>query len=150
MTKAEQKKLEKQAKNDFIDEATTVVLGSIGKHFTDRTEKCAVRMNVNGRNRYFNFERYGEHLRIAIYRSGDIDIRFHEACHSEVEIRAVHYENVPEDPDTAMKQLTADINMIVDCFMNYYWHGFMDYLCHVGDGDWRERVRFFMEECKEL
>ena len=150
MTKAEQKKLEKQAKNDFIDTATNVVLSSIGKHLTDRTKKCAVRMNANGRNRYFNFERYGEHLRIAIYRSGDIDLRFHEACHSEVEIRAVHYENVPGDPDAAMEQLTVDIDMVVDCFMNYYWHGFMDYLCHVGDGDWRETVRIFQKECEQL
>lgn len=151
MTKAEQKRLAKQAKDDFIDAATNMVLNSIGKHLIDRTKKCAVRMNANGRNRYFNFERYGEHLRIAIYRTGDIDFRFHEFCHTEVEIRAVHYENVPENPEAALSQLQTDIEMVVDCFLNYYWHAFMDYQWFSTlEMDWRERIQYFMEECKDL
>ena len=151
MTKAEQKKLATKAKNDFIDAATNVVLSSIGKHLTDRTKKCAVRMNANGRNRYFNFERYGEHLRIAIYRTGDVDFRFHEFCHTEVEIRAVHYEDVPRNPEASLEQLKADIDMVIDSFLNYYWHGFMDYQwLSDTEMDWRERAKYFMEECKEL
>ena len=151
MTKAEQKKLETKAKNDFIDAAANLVLESIGKHLTDRTEKCSIRMNMNGKNRYFNFGRYGENMRIAVYRTGDIDIRFNEAFHDNVDIRVVHYEDVPTDPEAALRQLKEDLYLVIESYLNYYWHGFMDYQWLSSlDMDWRERTKLFMEECKDL
>ena len=148
MTKAEQKKLETKARHEFIDAAAGVILTSIGKHLSDRTEKCSIRMNMNGKNRYFNFERFGQHLRIAVYTTGDIDFRFTESCHSTVDIRVVHYENVPENPKAALKQLKTDADLVIDSFLNYYWHGFMDYVCHIGDESWQDTVRVFQKECR--
>ena len=150
MTKAEQQKQKTQARRDFIDEATAKILQSIGEHLVFETSKCAIRMNVSGKNRYFNFERYGEHLRIAVYKSGDIDFRFTEFCHDTVDVRATHYENVTENHDAALEELKKDADMVIDSFLNGYWHGFMDYVCHVGDGDWRVAVRAFQEECKDI
>jgi hypothetical protein len=151
MTKAEQKKLATKARNDFIDAAAALVLESIGKHLTDRTEKCSIRVNLNGKNRYFNFGRYGENMRIAIYRSGDIDIRFNEAFHDNVDIRVVHYEDVPADPVAALTQLKEDLDLVIDSYLNYYWHAFMDYQwLSTPEDDWRQKARYFQEECKDL
>ena len=151
MTKAEQKKMERENKQVFLQEATKVVLEAIGDHLPPRWNKVDIKLRAQGENRYIWFHRYGEDLKIMIYRSGDIDFYFKEFAHADVSIRAVHYDDVPDNKEIILNQFRKDAEMVVKAFLDYYWHAFMDYLGHDDvENNWRETIELFLEECKDL
>ena len=147
MTKAEQKKIERENKQDFLQEVTKIVLGAIGNHLPPRWGKTDIKIRAQGENRYIWFHRYGEDLKIMIYRSGDIDFCFKEFAHADVTIRVVHYDDVPANKEGILDQFRKDAEMVIKAFLDYYWHAFMDYLCHANvENDWRETIELFLEE----
>ena len=150
MTKAEQKKKERKEKIDFINVAAKEVLKSIGKYLDDSARKCTVRLSISNSNRYFSFHRYCDDLSICIYQSGDIDFHFKEGFHSDIDMRVVHYETVPDDPKAVLEQLRTDVDLVVHSYLQYDWHCFMDYQWGSKNGDWRDKTRLFLKECKGL
>ena len=148
---AKQQNSEREEKAGFIKAASKAVLISIDKHLFNQAKKVSVNMTVYGQNRYFTLHRYCEDLKICIYRSGDIDFHFKEFSHNDVNVRVIHYETVPQDPEAALIQFSSDLDFVISCFMSEYCNGFMDYQASTSsDLDWRSRALLFLDECKNV
>lgn len=151
MTKAEQKKAEMQAKQGFICEAAKIVSSAIMTSIPPSVSKTEIRLNVSSYKRHFHIHRYGQDLKILIYRSGDIDIILRELCHADVEARLVHYEEAAKNPEITLARFHDDVKKLVSDYMNADWHIVMDCLGGYEKGkDWHsffeERRKYYLDQ----
>lgn len=151
MTKAEQRAYEKEQKYSFIKQVTETVLKSIGESLVPNTTKVNIRLTVSGNNRYFDFHRYCEDMSICIYTNGNVSFCFKEFCHSDVNIQEVLYEELGDDKREYLKRIKEDVDLIITIYLHHYWHGFLDYMCHLEkESDWRDVAKSFLKECCDL
>lgn len=151
MTKEEQKKADMQAKHDFIGKAAKIVSSAVLSAIPPSASKTEIRLNVSNYNRYFYLHRYGQDLKIMIYRSGDIDIILREMCHADVETRLVYYSEAAKNPEITLARFHDDVKKLVSDFMNADWHIVMDFLGNYEKGkDWHafyeENRKYYLDQ----
>ena len=138
MTKAEQKKLEQVAKAEFINTSLGCVLEAIRESSGKTSSSTQIRIDLQRRNRYIRFHRYGEDFNIQIYRSGDVDIEFKEFCHEPRKYRIFAYDPDKEVQTSFLEQFRQDMRMVIVEFLERAdWHTILDFMPMDSD-DWRE------------
>lgn len=139
MTKAEQKKLEKEARDEFIKKAFGCVLEAIFEASAGIRNAPEVRAVMKNGSRYIRFHRYGNDFNVQIYRSGDVDIEFKEFCHDDRLYRLFEYTEDKALQDTFLEQFRKDMLMVVTEFLIHAdWHIVLDYLPLEHTKGWRE------------
>ena len=147
MTKAELKKQENKKRSDFIREAVRIAGQAVLTHAEDSEKKTEYRLRVVGKNRYFNFHRYGTAFGIQIYRSGDVDVTLKEMFHEDLKIRIVEYEQAKDDINQTIEDLRLDLEQLIYDFIFSDWHILMDYMSEYKQGDnWRELYRHYRSD----
>lgn len=130
-------------KKEFIESVTGIVLKTIeGK--INKSGAITIKITVKYNNIYFNLHRYGEDLNILIFKDGNVDACFKEACHSDKTIRVISYTDAINNKEASIEQFSTDIEMIISSFFFSDWHIFMDYLLNIypsdEGSDWRQRI----------
>ena len=139
MTKAEQKKLEKAAREMFIRQAFGCVLDAICESSAKVSGNPQIRVNMKSGNRYIYFHRYLQDFNIQIYASGDVDIEFREFCHDTRTYCVFCYDSNTAVQDAFLEQFGQDMLMVITEFIEQAdWHIVLDYLPLEYTENWRD------------
>lgn len=139
MTKAEQKKQEKEVKAGFIQKAFGCVLDAVFESAQKIDGKPQIRVTMTRGNRYIGCHRYGQDFNVQIYTSGDVDIEFKEFCHDPRKIRLFAYEADTDQQAAFLEQFRSDMRMILTEFVaGASWHIVLDYMPQGDMTNWRE------------
>jgi len=138
MTKAEQKKMEKAAKQAFIKNAFGCVLDAVFEGSGRISSSPQIRVMMKNGSRYIRFHRYGDDFNIQIYASGDVDIEFMEFCHDTRKYRVFEYDGDMEVQAAFLEQFWQDMRMVITEFLEHAdWHTILDFMPPDGD-HWQE------------
>jgi len=131
MTKAEQKKVETEARYDFIKKTYAAVLECIPERTRGIRTIVQIRLDHKSSNRYIHFHKYGGDLNVLIYGDGNVAIEVKEIFHSDFKVQVYKY---PEDNDRQpefWKELKELLSGLIEIFVEHSfvdWHTYMDYV----------------------
>lgn len=131
MTKAEQQKLEKAKKHDFIAKTYAVILSSIPVQAKGVRKSVQIRLTHQNYNRYIRFHNYGMDINFLIYGDGNVAVELTEALHSKHAEQLFEYS--PEEKE--QKAFWAKLAEMLPWLLNLYldqdvmdFHSYMDYV----------------------
>lgn len=139
MTKAEQKKMEKAAKEALVKRAFSYVLDAIFEASGGLSGSPQIKVAMKHGSRYIRFHRYGADFNVLIFGSGDVDIEFAEFCHDTRKYRLFAYDENPDAQEAFLEQFRKDILMVITEFIGCAdWHTVLDFLPLEYTEQWRE------------
>jgi len=139
MTKAEQKRIEKAAREAFTKKAFGYVLNAIFESSVKNNGSPQIRVALKKGNRYIAFHRYAQDFNIQLYSSGDVDIEFKEFCHQTRLYRIFEYNNNTDVQEAFLEQFRKDVLMVITEFVEQAdWHIVLDYLPLEYTENWRD------------
>jgi hypothetical protein len=139
MTKAEQKRIEKAAREAFTKKAFGYVLDAIFESSVKNNGSPQIRVALKKGNRYIAFHRYAQDFNIQLYSSGDVDIEFKEFCHQTRLYRIFEYNSNTDVQEAFLEQFRKDVLMVITEFIEQAdWHIVLDYLPLEYTENWRD------------
>jgi hypothetical protein len=134
LTKAEQKKLDTQARMDFLTNAYAAVLSCIAANSADIRSKIEFRVTQVNFNRYVRFHVYGKDMAILIYRDGKVALELKEFAHADYAEQLFDYAEETENQTAFLEELKEMLSWLIRVFFNrdvLDFHAYMDYIsCH--------------------
>ena len=131
MTKAEQKKLDRANKKDFIGRAFQVALTALAKGTADVTGGTKVQIAFTNFNRYIHLNAYGRSISVLIYRDGNIEVKLEEFAHSPYSEQLFVFTLEQERQKDFLKAFQKMLDWLVPLSFEKGvcdFHTFMDYV----------------------
>lgn len=131
MTKAEQNKLEKAKKYEFIAKTYAVILSSIPVQATGVRKSAQIRLTHKNFNRYIRFHAYGMDINFLIYGDGNVAVELTEALHSKHTEQLFEYSPEIEEQAAFLAKLAEMMPWVIDLYLDQSvmdFHSYMDYV----------------------
>lgn len=142
------KKAQNRKKSEFIAEVFTILMDAYIKQIGVTASSQKLTITMKSYNRYLDFQGFRERFDLCLYKSGDIDLKMKEYCHSDYLERIYAYTDDREEQDVFLAELRnglADKLMEVGCGNLVDYHSFMD-LLH-GESHFLDSYEYFKNEC---
>lgn len=123
-------KTEAAVKREFIEKCYEAVCKEILKNTRELRKTNQIQIIIKNYNRYINFLKYGQKMCIALFTSGDIDIKVGEFCHSDYKERIFEYDPDPAVQEEFLKRFKGILKWLVPAAIGegFDMHVFMDYI----------------------
>ena len=133
MTKKEQERIAKEERRVFIDKAFDRVMKAV-RSTQKLDNKATVKVTMVRGNRYVYCHRYEQDFNVQIYKSGDVDIEFREACYGSVKIRVYAYSEDKDNQNAFLKRCTKDMKAVLAAYVgSVSWHILLAYFPPVSE-----------------
>lgn len=133
MTKKEQEKIAKEERRAFVDKAFERVMKAV-RSTQKLDNKATVKVTMVRGNRYVHCHMYQQDFNVQIYKSGDVDIEFREACYGSVKIRVYVYSENKDNQDNFLKRCTKDMKVVLAAYAeSVSWHILLAYFPPVSE-----------------
>lgn len=127
MTKKEQERIAKEERRAFVDKVFDRVMKAV-RSTKQLDNKATVKVTMVRGNRYVYCHKYEHDFNVQIYKSGDVDIEFREACYGSVKIRIYSYSEDKDSQDDFLKRCTKDIKVVLAEYVeSASWHILLAY-----------------------